>query len=434
MRLGTILLFLLALFPAAAHAAPTPTEARAIAAAEADHTAYSLPPEELAKAEHISHLFDAMHFAGAAWGMLSLFLILQLGIAARMSAFAERVSRNRWVQSFVFLLAFLLLTTLLLLPLRMVAHHVSSAYGFSIQRWPGWFWDQTKSFLLAFGLEVPFVAPLFWLIRRFPRRWWLVLWAPAMASVLFGVYLSPLVVDPMFHQFEPLSQARPDLVRQLERVAANGHLDIPPDRMFLMKASEKTTLMNAYVTGFGGSKRLVIWDTLLSKLTPDEIAMVAGHEMGHYVLGHIVRGTLEAFAGILAAFFVGFHLFQWLLRRFGARWKIPSQNDWAALAVMLLVLNIVGFFAEPVSNALSRGMEHDADVFGQEVVHGIVADPQATGQAEEQLLGESSLVAPNPSKFVEFWTDSHPSTSFRAAFAKHYDPWAPGESPKYFPR
>ena len=88
--------------------------------------------------------------------------------------------------------------------------------------------------------------------------------------------------------------------------------------------------------------------------------------------------------------------------------------------------------AEPIQNVISRGVEHDADVFGQEVVHGVVADPQATGQAAEQALGENNLSDPNPSPLMEFWFDSHPSTSFRAAFAKHYNPWTPGAQPKYF--
>jgi len=141
---------------------------------------------------------------------------------------------------------------------------------------------------------------------------------------------------------------------------------------------------------------------------------------------------LLSFAGILLGFYVGFRMFQFLLRRYGPRWRIPSQDDWAALAIMILAMSVISFFAEPIQNSISRSMEQDADIFGLEAIHGVVADPQATGQAEFQLLGENALVEPNPSPFVEFWTDSHPSIPFRAAFAKHYDPWAPGEEPKFF--
>jgi STE24 endopeptidase len=125
---------------------------------------------------------------------------------------------------------------------------------------------------------------------------------------------------------------------------------------------------------------------------------------------------------------------QGLLRRYGARWRIRSQNDWAYLAVLLLVLNVLSFFAAPVENAFSRSIEHAADVYGQEVIHGIVADPQATTQQSFQRLGEASLEDPMPHPFVEFWTSSHPSIASRAAFAAAYNPWTAGQHPKYFRR
>jgi Zn-dependent protease with chaperone function len=204
--------------------------------------------------------------------------------------------------------------------------------------------------------------------------------------------------------------------------------------MFLMKASDKVTTLNAYVTGFGASKRVVVWDTSIAKGTTDEVLFIFGHEMGHYVLGHIVKGIAFGFLFILISFFVGFHLFQLLLRRFGKRWGIAGQDDWAALVVFALVLSGIGFVGQPIQNSYSRSQEHAADVYGEEVVHGIVADPQTTGQAAFQVLGDTSLVTPSPSPFVEFWTGSHPPIWFRAAFAKHYDPFAPGAQPKYFPK
>jgi Zn-dependent protease with chaperone function len=439
MRLRFLLLPLLACLAmlagsGAARASTTPTEAAALAAAKNDHTAYTLPPEKLAKAEHISHLYDTLHFVDAGWGMLALLLILELGIAARLRNAVLKIGPNRWVQGFGFLLGFLLIDGLLGLPVSAYAHHESVLFGFSVQGWGSWLWDQTKTLLLAWIFGGLFVMLLFRLIDKFPRRWWLWLWFPTMAIVLFSVYVTPYVIDPLFHKFEPLSQTHPELVAQLERVAAqgNGLIDIPPQRMFLMRASEKTTLLNAYVTGFGSSKRLVIWDTLPKAMTTDEISMVAGHEMGHYVLGHIVRGIVFYFVFILVSFFLGFHLFQFLLRRFGARWGIREQRDWAALVVMILALTVVAFLGEPVSNTFQRGLEHDADVFGLEAVHGIVANPQQAGRGAFQVLGETSYDAPDPSAFVEFWTDSHPSIPSRAAFALHYDPWAPGAEPKYF--
>jgi STE24 endopeptidase len=430
-----VALALFALAPIAVRAETTPTEAAGIAAANNDHTAYTLAPDKLAKAQALYRVRVALEFGGILWGIVVLFLILQLGIAARMRNFAVNIFANRWAQGFTFFFLFLFLTTLLSLPLDMYEHHVRSANGLSVQHWGSWFGDQGKSFALAYIFGGLGVMLLFFLIRKFPRRWWLWLWFPTMAFALLAIFASPYIIDPLFNKFEPLTKTNPELVTQLERVVARGKgIDIPPERMFLMKASDKVTTLNAYVTGFGTSKRVVVWDTSIAKGTPDEILFIFGHEMGHYVLGHIVKGILFAFVFILVSFFLGFYLFQFLLRRCGKQWGIAGQDDWAALAIFVLVLSVISFLGDPIQSTFTRSQEHAADVFGQEVVHGIVADPQATGQAAFQLLGDNSLVDPSPSPFVEFWTGSHPPIWFRAAFAKHYNPWAPDAQPKYFPK
>jgi Zn-dependent protease with chaperone function len=150
------------------------------------------------------------------------------------------------------------------------------------------------------------------------------------------------------------------------------------------------------------------------------------------VLNHIPK-TL-AFLGVLllVEFYLGYRGVRWLIVRYGPSWHASSQDDWSALVVLLLVLAVLSFFSEPIVNGYSRMHEHDADVYGQEVIHGIVADPQTTAQQSFQLLGEMSLTDPNPNPFVEFWTFSHPSVSSRAAFAASYNPWAAGQHPKYF--
>jgi STE24 endopeptidase len=430
-----LLLSLTSLAPVATYAETTPTEAAAIASANNDHTAYTLSPDKLLKAQALYRVRVALEFGGTLWGIVVLFLILQLGVAARMRNFAVNISTNRWAQGFVFFFLFLLLTTLLSLPLDMYEHHVRSAYGLSVQHWGSWFGDQGKTFALAYIFGGLGVMLLFFLIRKFPRRWWLWLWFPTMAFALLAIFASPYIIDPLFNKFEPLSQSNPELVTQLERVVARGKgIDIPPERMFLMKASDKVTTLNAYVTGFGASKRVVVWDTSIAKGTPDEILFIFGHEMGHYVLGHIMKGVLFSFVFILVSFFLGFHLSQFLLRRCGKQWGIAAQDDWAALALFVLVLSVISFLGDPIESNFVRTQEHAADVFGQEVVHGIVADPQTAGQGAFQLLGDNSLVDPSPSPFVEFWTGSHPPIWFRAAFAKHYDPWAPDAQPKFFPK
>jgi Zn-dependent protease with chaperone function len=217
-------------------------------------------------------------------------------------------------------------------------------------------------------------------------------------------------------------------------VVARSGVAIPPERMFVMRASEKYTGLNAYVTGFGASKRIVVWDTTIARATLDEIAFVFAHEMGHYALGHVVTGVALSCAGLLPLFWLGYQGVRKLLARYGATWRIPCQQDWAALVVLVLVLSVISTLSEPIANGFSRAIEHNADVYGQEAVHGIVADPQTVGLRSFQVLGEQSLDDPTPHPVFDLWFGTHPPIWFRAAFAEAYDPWAPGLQPKYFTR
>ena len=410
----------------------TPAEALALRQAAVDHKAYTLPPDKLKAAQELFQARTALHFLGEGWGILQLVVLLALGVPARMRNVAENLTKNRWGQGFVFVFLFLLAITLLNVPLRVYGHHVAVAYGLSVQGWGSWVWDLMKSFLLTWLVGSLLAMVLFWVIRKSPKHWWFWFWIPTMAGVLFGVFVSPILVDPLFNKFEPLQQHDPALVAQLEKVVARSGVSLPPDRMFFMHASQKVTSLNAYVTGFGPSKRLVLWDTTIAAATPGELSGVFGHELGHYALHHIVQGLLFTAALLLVAFYLGQKMTQWLLGRFGGRWGIRSQNDLAFVAVLAVALNVLNFLSEPIDNAFSRSIEHAADVYGQEAIHGIVADPQTTTQQGFQKLGETSLDDPTPHPFVDFWTSSHPSTADRAAFAAAYNPWAKGQHPKYF--
>lgn len=413
-------------------AVPPQSQTQADSTNTPDHPAYSLPPEKLARAIAYSRIRVVLDFLGSGWGILQIVLLLALGVVARMRNVAVKLSRNRWVQGFTFVFLLLAVTTLLNLPIDLYGHHAARVYGQSVQGWGSWAWDAAKGLLLTFIFGGLLVMLLFWVIRRSPNRWWFWFWIPAMITVLIAVFVAPVLIDPLFNKFEPLGKTDPALVDRLEQVVARGGIQIPPDRMFLMKASEKVTTLNAYVTGYGASKRVVVWDNSVNKATPDEISFIFGHEMGHYVLNHIPKTLLFLGVLLLIEFFVGYRGVRWLIARYGDRWKIPSQNDWGALVVLLLVLSVLSFFTEPIVNGYSRMHEHEADVYGQEAVHGIISDPQRTGVKTFQLLGEMSLTDPNPNPFVEFWTFSHPSVASRAEFAARYNPWAADGHPKYF--
>jgi len=201
-----------------------------------------------------------------------------------------------------------------------------------------------------------------------------------------------------------------------------------------MKASEKSNGLNAYVTGIGASKRIVVWDTTADRMPTDEILFTFAHETGHYVLNHIPKGLFLAAAGMFALFWLVSRLASWLVRRRGSQWQIESVASLPGLVVLLLTLSLLQTVTEPIENSISRHFEHEADVYGQEAVHGIIPDPQKTAVSSFNRLGEAYLDDPNPNSFLVFWTYDHPSTQNRAQFAEHYDPWQAGQKPRFFPR
>jgi Zn-dependent protease with chaperone function len=394
-------------------------------------TSYTLPPDKLAKALVLYHASLWSYFGGTLWNILILYLLLRLGLGSTIRDLAARATERRWLQGLIVAPLWLLILTALNLPLSLALHHLNLRYGISVEPWSMWWLDFAKSLGLTLVLGTTVLSGLYFLIRRSPRRWWLWFWILALPVELAAVFLVPIYIDPLFNHFTPLAQSDPALVQQLEKVAARGHLHIPPSRMYVMNASARLTGPNAYVTGFGASKRVVIWDTTLHELSNNQILATYAHEQGHYVLHHIQKGLLFSAAVMFVFFWIAFRLFGWLIHRHGRALHIPSLDDWSSIGALLLLVTVLGSFADPVANAFSRHIEHQADVYGEEAIHGLVPDPQATMARSFQRLGELWLDVPHPNSFVVFWTYSHPPTSDRMSFAAHYDPWAPGHHPRY---
>jgi STE24 endopeptidase len=397
---------------------------------------YTLPPDKLAKAIALSRWRNALDFGGVAWTLLALWLLLRFHAGPVLRDFAQRLTQRPWLQGLVVAPAWVLILTLLGLPLDLAGQGVELHYGLSVQPWlhgsESWLADFAKSTALSVLVGTAVLGAVYRLLRRMPRTWWLCFWLLTIPVEIAVVYAVPVIVDPLFAHFQPLSKVDPSLVPQLEQVVARGHLKIPPSRMFVMDASSKSTGINAYVTGFGASKRIVVWDNTIREVPPDEILMIYGHEQGHYALHHILKGL--AFTALMLL--IGYALANGLLHEFlhwrGRRWQIPSLDDWSSVGLLLLVVTLLSFVAEPIGNAFSRWEEHQADVYGQEVVHGLVPNPQQTAVRSFQRLGEIWLDNPHPNPFIVFWSYSHPSTTQRAQFAAHYDPWAPGHHPQFF--
>ncbi|MGD0732918.1 MAG: M48 family metallopeptidase [Terracidiphilus sp.] len=420
-----------AMRPCAAQPAPAQSPQAQPAAAQLSQQAYSLPPEKLAKAIAISRIRNFLDIVGGLWGLIVLWLLLATRAAAGIAAWAERLLRRRWLQGLLFFAVLVVIITLASLPLDLYGEHIERAYGISVQGWGSWLGDAAKSLGLAIVIGAPVLLLFNWIVRRWPRRYWLGLWIVSLPLLVLTIVVSPLL-EPVFNKFEPLAKNNSALVTELEKVVARTGTNIPPDRMFLMKASLKTNGLNAYVNGMGATKRIVVWDTTAGRIPTDEILFIFGHESGHYVLNHIPK-MIAGYAVALFFVFWGCAGFAgWLVRRFGVRWGVDSLSSRAGFVALLFAITAAGFVLEPASNTFSRHFEHQADVYGQEAIHGIVPDPQKTAVAAFNDLGEAWLEDPNPSPFIEFWEFNHPSVQTRANFALHYDPWANGGHGEFF--
>jgi len=308
---------------------------------------------------------------------------------------------------------------------------IEKKFGISVQGWGSWSWDWIKGQLISLVIFTILIWLLYVVIRWSPPRWWFYFWLVSLPILVFVFFIAPWVIDPLFHKFEPLQQKEPTLTVALEQLVQRAGESIPRERMFWMGAAEKTTALDAYVTGIGASKRIVVYDTTIAKATVPQIVFATGHEMGHYVLLHVPK-SLAFLAGIFLLFFyLGYRLIGWVLARWGHKWAIRGLDDWASLPALLFLLSVFSFFANPVVNAYSRRQEHQADQYGLEVTHGLTPNSGQVAAQAFQKLGEVDLADPDPNPVDVFLFYDHPPMSDRVQFSVEYDPWAKGGSGEF---
>jgi len=392
---------------------------------------YRLTPQEARKALVYAESERELYFLGFAYSAIVLFLLLLYRLPVRYRDWAESVSRNRLAQAALFLPALLFTLAILNLPADIAGHSLDRRFGLSVQGWGSWSWDQLKGDLLAAAVGIFLVWLLYAAIRRSPRRWWFHAWLASLPLIVFFVFVAPVVIEPMFFRFTPLANSDPELAMQLERVAVHAGQKIPESRMYLMVASAKLNELNAYVDGVGASERVVVWDTTIAHMTAPEIAFVFGHELGHYVLGHIYQGMAFGAALLFVGLWLTSILYRWMIRKYGGGFGLNGADDYAALPALLLLALLLNFAGSPVSNAFSRHLEHQADQYGLEAVHGVIPDAPDVAAQAFQILGEQDLAELAPSDFTQFWFYTHPSIADRIRFAYEYDPWGQGELPQF---
>jgi len=417
--------------PPPAAPALSPGSVKSHTTSSAKITAYTLPPDLYRKARNRGRIGFASRVFGFFYGLFLLWFVLTRKLSAKYRDWAEGVSNKRFVQAFVFTPLLVLTLGILQLPLNIFREWILKSYKISVQSWLSWTEDWAKEQLLIVLIGSLLVWILYALIRKSPRRWWLYAWLVALPLLVFGQFVSPYVIEPLFFEFAPLSTKAPELIPAIQRVMHKAGEDIPGERMFWMKASDKTIATNAYVSGFGSSKRVVIWDTTLAQETQDEVLMDFGHELGHYVLGHLWKGLAFFAAVLLLLLLLGYRCIGWLLERRGEGWGIRELEDWASLPALLLLLTLFGFVAETAGNAYSRYLENQADVYSLEINHGLMADPGQAMASGFQKFGETVMEDPEPNRVRVFLFYDHPPVVDRVHLFVTYDPWSKGEAPQF---
>jgi len=412
--------------------APAATPSPAAAPSSAGQVqGYTLTPGQEAQAIAYAHARHELYFLDVAYGLLLLVLLLHLRVAPAYRDWAAKWTDSGFGQIFVFTPLLLVTTDILSLPTAIWEHRLALQYQQSIQGWGSWLMDWAKGEGVEMAIAILLVWVLFAVIRKSPRKWWFWFWLAAVPLIILGAVVEPLIVEPLFFKFTPMASSEPLLAGNIERMTIRAGAPIPQSRIFEMNASAKLRELNAYVTGLGASKRVVVWDTTIRRMSGDEVLFVTGHEMGHYVLGHVRDGILFACGVLFFFLYLAYRLLHWMLARWGEAWAIRGPGDLASLPVLILLLMVFGFLFTPISNVYARHLEHQADQYGLEVIHGLVPDAPVVAAHAFQVLGEVDLEEPNPSTAVKFWFYNHPPLDERMRFAQTYNPWSQGRAPEF---
>jgi STE24 endopeptidase len=369
-----------------------------------------MPPRQRARSD--------AYFEGGYWLLLwdflstvvVLWLLLHFGWSTAMRNLAERVTRFRPIQTALYWIQFFIVTSVLTFPLTVYEGYFREhKYGLLNQTFGPWMREQLIGLAVGVVLGAILIVPLFGLMRRLGKSWWVGGAALTIVFVAFVSLIAPVYIAPLFNQYKKLQDPR---VRDpiLTMANANG---IPATDVWEFDASRQSNRVSANVSGFGSTQRISLNDNLLKRCTLPEIETTMGHEMGHYVLNHAYKGLVMM--GVVIV--IGFALLNWginfALTRWGQKWDIRGITDVAVLPLAVIVFSIYFLLLTPVTNTITRTMEYEADMYG------LNAAQQPDGEANVDLmLGEYRKLDPGPVE--EFIFFDHPSGRTRITAAMRW--------------
>jgi STE24 endopeptidase len=358
------------------------------------------------------------YFEGGYWlllwnmlvGMLAAWAVLHFGWSASWRNWAEKITHRKWLQPALYAIPYVILSSLIILPWSIYTGYVrEKQYDLMNLSFINWLGEQAIALGVSMLMAAILLAIIFAVIRKAPRSWWL--WGTGAMTVFiaFSVLITPIFITPLFNDYKPMA-AGPLRDEIISMAHANN---VPAENVYVFDQSKQHKRISANVSGLGPTIRVSLNDNLLNRSSPAEVKAVMGHELGHYVLGH-VRNILIAFTLI---FLVGFFLLWWLtprlLARYGKRWHVRDVADPAVLPVFMIIFLVYFLAITPVTNSLIRMNESQADVFGLDAAR----EPDGFASVAMKLSEYRKI---EPSALEEAIFFDHPSGLTRVRMAMQW--------------
>jgi STE24 endopeptidase len=378
---------------------------------------------QLARSASFSGDLRLPAYLGLAAGLLAVLAVGLSPLGARLLGALTRPVPRWPVQVLVASLTLTAVLQVVTLPFDAWTETVLRRYGLSTQDWPGWALDRLRSSAITAITWIVVLLLLHLLVRRFPRHWWAPAAAGGFLLVVVFSFFYPVLVEPVFNSFTPMKPG--PLRTELLRLAATDH--VPVRDVLVADASRRTAALNAYVSGFGSTRRIVVYDTLLAAAPPDEIKLIAAHELGHAKRGDVLYGTVVGALGVSAG--VCLLYLTVTSRRVLTRAGVASVTDPRAMGLVLAVVTVLTQAAGPAENLVTRRIEARADVHSLDLTR----DPVTFVRMQRALsVRNISDLRPDPIEYA-LWA-SHPSGPERIAMARTWARLHPaGEPPSLVP-
>ena len=376
-------------------------------------------PEPSEKALSYYRSGNVLWGANIIWELLIPALFLFTGFSGRIRNWAQRLGKKWFFVIGIYFVIFSIISFVIDLPLDYYEGYVREhAYGLSNQTFGKWFGDALKGLLRSLVMGVIFLWVPYLLLRKSPRRWWFYSGLLTIPFLFLVFLIRPIWIDPLFNKFGPMKDKTLEatILRLAERAGVEG------GSVFEVDKSEDTKALYAYVTGFGHTKRIVLWDTTIAKMNEQELIFVMGHEMGHDVLGHIWKSILFFSILIMATLYTVHRTAGWLIHRYKHRFGFDQLADITSLPLIILLCNLYLFIVTPFDLAYSRHIEHEADRFSLELTKNNHAAATAYAKLQTENLG-----VPRPGLLYKLWRAQHPTLGEHIDFCNTYRPWEKNE-------